>query len=380
MSTRVLLIFGTRPEAIKLAPLVAELRRREPLFDARVLVTAQHRALLDQVLATFGLTPDLDLDLMREGQGLADFASRALAATDRAIDAVHPHLIVVQGDTSTTFVGALAGFYRHVPVAHVEAGLRSFDLARPFPEEMNRVLVARIAELHFAPTPAARANLIAEGIPAERIHVTGNTGIDALLSVAERVRARPPEAWDLPVGGAAGRRLVLLTAHRRENHGAPLAGICAAVRTIVARRPDVEVLFSVHPNPEVRSAAERELAGCERIRLAPPLEYPSLVAAIDRATLVLTDSGGIQEEAPSLGKPVLVLRDVTERAEGVAAGNARLVGTDPARIVEAALALLDDRTLYERMARARNPYGDGQASARIATILASRFAAKAAAA
>ncbi len=358
---RVLAVVGTRPEAVKLAPVVIALRRRLGV-DCRVLATGQHRELLDHTLAFFDIVPDRDLGLMLPGQSLSDLAARALAALDPVLADEAPDVVLGQGDTTTVLATALAAFHRRVPFAHVEAGLRTGDLARPFPEEANRALVARLAHVHFAPTALAADNLRREGIDPTHVHVVGNTAVDALRWAASRVDA----ARFAP---AAGRRLVLVTAHRRESLGEPLVSVCHAVAAI-ADRADVEVLFPVHPNPGVRATVERELAGRARLRLCEPLGYPEMVAAMRASTLILTDSGGVQEEAPALGVPVLVLRDVTERPEGVAAGAARLVGTDRDRIVAAANTLLDDADVYAAMAVVRHPYGDGGSADAIAEVLA----------
>jgi UDP-N-acetylglucosamine 2-epimerase (non-hydrolysing) len=357
---RILLVLGTRPEAVKLAPVVRALRNRA-FAEVRLLATAQHRELLDQTLAFFDLVPDLDLGLMRPDQDLADLAARMLPALAAALAAERPDLVLAQGDTTTVLCAALCAFWRRIPFGHVEAGLRSGDTDDPFPEEMNRVLAGRLASIHFAPTAGARDNLLREGVPGDRVHVTGNPVVDALLSTVPRTdpeRFRPEP----------GRRLLLVTAHRRENFGHGLEQICAAVREL-AGRPDVSVLFPVHPNPNVAGAAERALGGAANVRLSPPLDYPSMVAAMRASHFILTDSGGVQEEAPSLGKPVLVLRKVTERPEGVAAGAARLVGTERARIVAAATGLLDDAAAHAAMASVPNPYGDGKAGERIAELV-----------
>lgn len=360
-ASRILVAFGTRPEAIKLAPVVHELRAC-PWADLRVVATAQHRHLLDQVLTFFGVSVDVDLDLMRGDQSLADLTSRMLPAVDRVLEAERPDVVLAQGDTTTVMVTGLACFYRGVPFAHVEAGLRTGRREAPFPEEMNRAMLGWLADLHFAPTETARANLLRENVAEDRIHVTGNTVIDALLWAADRA--------DSTASRLLGdeRRRILVTAHRRESFGPPLAAICDAVRDIVDAR-DVEVVFPVHPNPNVQAAVHGKLSGHPRIRLLPPLDYPQFVAAMKGSYLILTDSGGVQEEAPSLGVPVLVLRDVTERTEGIEAGTARLVGPHRDRIVRAALQLLDDPGEYARMARTSNPYGDGQAARRIAAVL-----------
>lgn len=364
MKRRILVLVGTRPEAIKLAPVVLALREA-PWADCRVLATAQHRQLLDQTLGFFGIRPDKDLDLMRPDQSLADLTARMLSSLDPVLAAESPDCVLAQGDTTTVMVAALASFYRRIPFAHVEAGLRTGELGRPFPEEGNRTIVARLAALHFAPTATARQNLLREGVPTANVHVVGNPVVDALLWTAARVdatRFRPEP----------GQKLVLATAHRRESFGAPLAQICQALRTL-ADRPDVAVLFPVHPNPQVKPVVERLLGDHPRIRLCEPLAYPDMVAAMLACTLILTDSGGVQEEAPSLGRPVLVLREETERPEGIAAGKARLVGTDAPAIVRAATALLD-APAGRAMAPGPNPYGDGRSAAAIVEILRARLA------
>ncbi len=356
MSLRVLFIFGTRPEAIKLAPLVRHLREFPDRYSVQVCVTAQHRAMLDQVLAAFEIFPDFDLDLMTPGQSLFGSTSRIVAALEPVFKESRPDLAIVQGDTTTAFCGALGAFYARVPVAHVEAGLRTGDLSQPFPEELNRVLVSRIAELHFAPTESAAENLRREGI-VSGIHVTGNTGIDAVLYVRNRLD---------PAAGEE-KKLILVTAHRRESFGEGFERICAALVRL-ANRGDARIVYPVHPNPNVRSVVNRH--SHPNIELIEPLDYVPFVDLMRRAYLILTDSGGIQEEAPSLGKPVLVLREKTERPEAVEAGTVKLVGTDVERIVAEANRLLDDRCEYERMSRIHNPYGDGHACERIESVLA----------
>lgn len=362
---RVLVVVGTRPEAVKLAPVVHALQRQS-WATTRVLATAQHRQMLDQIHGFFGIRPDRDLDAMRPGQGLADLTARLLSGLDPVLAEEQPELVLAQGDTTTVMVTALACFYRKIAFGHVEAGLRTGDLHNPFPEELNRVLVGRMAALHFAPTEGSRQNLLREGADPSRVYVTGNTVIDALLWAAERVDTAPFRP-------AAGKRLVLVTAHRRENFGAPFEQVCAALRQI-ADRPDVQMLYPVHPNPNVRDVAHRVLGGHPSIQLVDPLDYPAMVAAMRACTLILTDSGGVQEEAPSLGKPVLVLRTTTERPEGVAAGSAKLVGTDRATIVAAANRLLDDSDAYAAMATVKNPYGDGRASLRIVDAIRANLA------
>ncbi|MDR3416687.1 MAG: UDP-N-acetylglucosamine 2-epimerase (non-hydrolyzing) [Nevskia sp.] len=353
-------IVGTRPEAIKMAPVIRALKAS---CWARCLVvaTGQHRDLLDGPLAGFGIVPDIDLDLMTEGQTLTDLTARVIPAVAGALARIKPAAVLAQGDTATVFAAALAAFYARLPFGHVEAGLRTYDLEQPFPEEAFRQMVARITHWHFAPTAGAADNLRGERIAAAAIHVTGNTSIDTLLSSAQQL----PEA---PVGDERGR-LILLTAHRRENFGAPLERIFAAVRELADRYPDIRVLYPVHPNPAVRGTAGRLLGGHARIELCPPLDYFQFVAAMRNCHFVLTDSGGVQEEAPALGKPVLVLREQTERPEAVAAGVAKVVGTSAERIVEESCRLLDDPAYYGSMARGVSPYGDGQAAGRIEAVL-----------
>jgi UDP-N-acetylglucosamine 2-epimerase (non-hydrolysing) len=360
MTCRLLVVVGTRPEAVKLAPLVLALRTAS-WAQCRVLAAAQHRELLDRPLAFFGIVPDRDLDLMRPGQGLADLTARSIAALDPVLVEEAPDAVVAQGDTTTVLVAALAAFYRGIPFAHVEAGLRTGDLRQPFPEEGNRQLVARLARWHFAPTRRAADNLRREGIDEARIHVVGNTAIDALLWAVPRVDASE-------FTPRAGARLVLVTAHRRESLGEPLGELCHALAAL-ANRTDVEILFPVHPNPRVRATVERLLAGRARVRLCDPLGYPEMVAAMQASSLILTDSGGIQEEAPSLGKPVLVLRSRTERPEAVEAGAAQLVGMRRDDVVAAAVRLLDDPEAHAAMAKVRHPFGDGRSARAIVGIL-----------
>jgi UDP-N-acetylglucosamine 2-epimerase (non-hydrolysing) len=357
----VLCVAGTRPEAIKMAPVILELRRR-PWARVRVLATAQHREMLDQVLGVFAIEPDVDLDLMRPNQSLPDLTARLLTAIDGTLESEQPQAVLAQGDTTTVLAAALACFYRRIPFGHVEAGLRTGDMDYPFPEEMNRSVAGRLARLHFAPTASARDNLLREGIRDDAIHVTGNTVIDALLQVAAR-------DGSLPVEIPEGRRLILVTAHRRENFGEPLRQICAALRALADANPDVHVLYPVHLNPNVSGVVRPALGGHPRITLCDPLDYVPFVAAMKRSTLILSDSGGVQEEAPALGKPVLVLRAETERPEAVAEGVVKLVGTDASVIVGEAQRLLDDPAAYRAMARGVSPYGDGRASARIADVL-----------
>ncbi len=364
---RVMSVFGTRPEAIKMAPVVAELKET-PGIESLVLVTAQHREMLDQVLEHFRITPDHDLNIMQAGQSLTDITIRALEGTFEVFGRARPDLVLVHGDTTTTFAAALAAFYHQIPVGHVEAGLRTRNKRAPFPEEINRHLTGVLADLHFAPTEVARENLLSEGVPADRIWVTGNTAIDALLrTVREGYRFRSETLNRLDL---RGRRMLLVEAHRRENWGEPMERICLALREIVRRHPDVELVYSVHRNPRVAEVVTRLLGGEERVRLLDPMPYPDWANLMARAHLIITDSGGLQEEAPSLGKPVILLRDTTERPEAVAAGTVRQVGTDFDRIVESVTSLLRDEAEYARMARASNPYGDGRAARRIADIIA----------
>lgn len=373
-SPKVLIVFGTRPEAIKLFPVVAALAQ-QPGLVVRTCVTAQHRGLLDQVLAIAGLTPDIDLDLMEPGQSLDRLTARLLVGLGDVMDAEKPDRVIVQGDTATAMVGALAAYYRKVPVSHVEAGLRSGDIWQPWPEEVNRRIVAPIADQHFAPTETAADALKRENIDPATIHVTGNTVIDALLATRARIAEKPGLASDLDdiAGRFAGKRIVLVTTHRRENFGDGMANIAHALGRI-AERPYVAILFPVHPNPNVVSVMDAQLGNRTNIARVDPLDYPHFVRALGLCHLVLTDSGGVQEEAPALGKPVLVMRETTERPEGVAAGTAKLVGTDADRIVREVSALLDDDAAYSAMSRAHNPFGDGRSSARIARIVGESLA------
>jgi len=362
----VLFIFGTRPEAIKLCPLLLKLRSFPGLYAPKVCVTGQHRGMLDQVLAAFAVTPDYDLNVMTPGQTLFQSTARMIQALERPFAESKPDLAVVQGDTTTTLCGALAAFYSGVPVAHVEAGLRTGDLRQPFPEELNRVLTARMTALHFAATSAAADNLRREGI-SENVWVTGNTGIDAVLAIRDRLErgqlAAPDAGYDRP-----GKRLILVTAHRRESFGEGFERICQALAKIAGRN-DVHVVYPVHPNPNVQTIVNARLRGHPNITLTEPMDYVPFVDLMRRSHLLLTDSGGIQEEGPSLGKPVLVLREKTERPEAVEAGTVKLVGTDMDRIVRETTNLLDCPDEYSRMSRIHNPYGDGHASGRIEAAL-----------
>jgi UDP-N-acetylglucosamine 2-epimerase (non-hydrolysing) len=368
---RILVTFGTRPEAIKMFPVVAALRETGR-FDVKVVVTAQHRELLDSVLDLASLRPDLDLDLMQPSQSLDALSARILTRFGEALDGLKPDRVLVHGDTLTTMMATLACYFRRIPVGHVEAGLRSGDIYSPWPEEVNRKVTGAVADLHFAPTATAAAALRAENVPEKSIHITGNTVIDALMFAQGRVAADPTLAPTMAPLRArfAGKRIIAVTAHRRENFGAGMEQISAALQQL-ALRDDVAIIYPLHPNPNVVGVMRPALAGHDNIALIDPLDYLDFVAMMAASDLVLTDSGGIQEEAPSLGKPVLVMRDTTERPEGVAAGTARLVGADAAVIVRETTRLLDDTGAYQAMARAHNPYGDGTASRQIADIIAS---------
>jgi len=367
---RILAVCGTRPDMVKMAPVVIELKRHPDEIEMVLAVTGQHREMLAQVMRAFDLTPDYDLDIMAERQTLAEITTRALDGLDRVLDEVKPDLILAQGDTTTTFTAALAAFYHAIPFGHVEAGLRTDNKYDPFPEEMNRRLASVLTDLHFAPTELARRNLLGEGAKPDGIFVTGNTVIDALLSIA----ARDHEFHDPRIKAAAdSSRMILLTTHRRENWGEPMRRICLAVKDILSGNPDVSVVFPVHKNPIVREVVYPELEREERVVLIEPPEYVPFVHLMKSSYLILTDSGGVQEEAPSLGKPVLVLRETTERPEGVEAGSARLVGTDRHLIVSETEKLLRDRAAYETMARVNNPYGDGRAAQRIWEIIRDKF-------
>ena len=366
---RVLTVFGTRPEAIKLFPVLHALRD-DPRFVSVACVTGQHRGMLDQVLGIAGIVPDHDLALMRPEQSLDRLTAALLTGLGEVIDAARPEWVVVQGDTATAMAGALAAYYRKIPVAHVEAGLRSGNIHHPWPEEVNRRIIGTIAALHAAPTETAAAALRAETVDPAAIHVTGNTVIDALRWIVARTEADASLAADMGALEArfAGRRIIGVTSHRRENFGEGMRAIAAAIRRIAAR-PGVAIVFPVHLNPNVRGVMQADLAGLDNVALIEPLDYPNFARLIAASTLMLTDSGGVQEEAPALGKPVLVMRETTERPEGVAAGTARLVGVDPDRIVAETFRLLDDASAYAAMARAHNPFGDGRAATRIVELL-----------
>lgn len=372
----VLIVFGTRPEAIKMAPVVSELRR-SPMLNVKVCVTAQHREMLDQVLSLFDITPDYDLNLMRVGQDLSEITSRVICEMRPVLADCRPDMVLVHGDTTTAMAAAMAGFYAKVPVGHVEAGLRTNDIYSPWPEEMNRRIVGRLATIHFAPTVLARSNLVNEGVATDTIHVTGNTVIDALFDVINRLEndhALNAELENRFSFIDPTKRMILVTGHRRENFGGGFENICLALRKL-AEREDINIVYPVHLNPNVQEPVHRLLSELSNVMLIDPLEYVPFTYLMKRAHIVLTDSGGIQEEAPSLGKPVLVMRDNTERPEAVTSGTVRLVGTDVERIVGSANALLDDTEHYSQMAGAHNPYGDGKACLRIREALETRCTA-----
>lgn len=359
---KVMLVFGTRPEAVKLCPLINELKCRKS-FDVVVCVTGQHRQMLDQVLSAFGVNPDYDLSIMRDEQNLFDITASILNGIKEVLERENPDIVMVQGDTSTAFVAALACFYMKIPVGHVEAGLRTYDIDAPYPEEFNRQAVSIISRYNFAPTELARQNLLNEGKKADTVFVTGNTVIDALKTTVREDYTYPELEW------AEGSRLVLLTAHRRENIGEPMRGMFRAIRRAVAEHPDVKIVYPVHMNPAVREAADEMLGDNDRIHLIEPLDVLDFHNIMSRCHMILTDSGGVQEEASFLGKPVLVMRDATERTEGIEAGTLRLVGTDEGNIYKQFARLLDDEAEYAKMSNAGNPYGDGFASRKIADIL-----------
>lgn len=359
---KIMIVFGTRPEAIKMCPLVLEFRRRKGIHTV-VCVTGQHRQMLDQVLGVFNVVPDYDLSIMKDKQTLFDVTVNILERIKSILEEVHPDVVLVHGDTSTTFVAALACFYMHIPVGHVEAGLRTYDIYSPYPEEFNRQAVGIIAAYNFAPTQMSRDNLLHEGKKAETIYVTGNTAIDALKTTVHENYTHPELEW------ASGSRLIMLTAHRRENLGEPMYHMFRAIRRIIDEHPNTKVIYPIHMNPIIRKAADNELGNNERIHIIEPLEVIDFHNFLARSYLILTDSGGIQEEAPSLGKPVLVMRDTTERPEGIIAGTLKLVGTNEETIYAEFKRLLEDEEAYAAMSRASNPYGDGHACERIADIL-----------
>jgi UDP-N-acetylglucosamine 2-epimerase (non-hydrolysing) len=362
---KIMCTVGTRPEAIKMAPVILALKK-QPWAEVRVLATAQHRHMLDQVLNFFGIEPDIDLNIMRPNQSLTTLTARLLLDMDDVLQAEKPDAVLVQGDTTTVMTVALACFYHRIPIGHVEAGLRTWDMQNPFPEEANRVIAGKLARWHFAPTEGSRQNLLKEGVPDAEIVVAGNTVIDALLMAAAK-------DLEITVPLDPTKRLVLVTSHRRENFGEPFRNICGALRTLAENNPEVQFLYPVHPNPNVKDVAHEFLAGLQNFTLCEPLDYAPFIAAMKRAYLILTDSGGVQEEAPALGKPVLVLRDETERPEAVEQGVVKLVGPNYERIVEEAQRLLDDETAYKAMARGVSPYGDGHAAKRIVKTLREHF-------
>ncbi len=371
---KVMTVFGTRPEAIKMAPVVLELKKHSSEIQTIVAVTAQHRQMLDQVLQLFHIQPDYDLDIMSQGQTLYDITTKALLGLKNVLETEKPDLVLVHGDTTTTFAGALAAYYQQIPVGHVEAGLRTGNIYSPFPEEMNRKLTGAMASIHFAPTPTAKQNLLQEHVDPEKIYITGNTVIDALMTTVDGEYHFEDDA--LRTVDFQHHRIILLTTHRRENLGEPMRHIYKALRRIVDEIPDTEIVFPVHRNPLVRKVVEEELAGVDRIHLIDPMEYEPFANLMSLSSLVLTDSGGIQEEAPSLGKPVLVLRDTTERPEAVAAGTVRLIGTDKDVVYKETKRLLTDSDAYHAMSMAVNPYGDGKASQRIVQAILHAFGGK----
>lgn len=365
MKTKILCIIGTRPEAIKMAPVILTLRQKN-WAEVRVLATAQHRQILDQVLTLFGIVPDIDLDIMKPNQLLPQLTAILMTELNHCLTKERPDAVLAQGDTTTVMVAALVSFYLKIPFGHVEAGLRTGDIYNPYPEEMNRVITGKLTRWHFAPTESSRQNLIAELVQENSIYVTGNTVIDALLNVSPRCDSYAPSVDE-------GKRLLLVTAHRRENFGTPFERICQAILTVVERNRDVKVLYPVHPNPNIRETAYRLLGSHPRIELCAPLDYLPFVAAMKHAYLIISDSGGVQEEAPALAKPVLVLRQKTERPEAVKEGVVKLIGTDLNRIIQEIQLLLDDETAYKKMARGISPYGDGRAAERIVKVLKEHF-------
>ena len=367
---KVMSIFGTRPEAIKMAPVVMELARHPEEIETKTLVTAQHREMLDQVLRLFHITPDYDLNIMAAGQTLFDITTRAMQGINEVFQKDRPDLVLVHGDTTTTFAGALAAFYHQIPVGHVEAGLRTHNIYSPFPEEMNRRLTGSIATLHFAPTPTAHDNLAAEGVPEQRVFVTGNTVIDALHHTVRSDYVLPPELAHVDF---EHHRVILMTTHRRENLGEPMRHVYRALRKLVEEFEDVEIVFPVHKNPKVRAVVQEELGKLVKVHLIEPLDYEPFANLMSRAHLILTDSGGVQEEAPALGKPVLVLRDTTERPEAVAAGTVKLIGTDEKHVYDETRRLLTNAAADRSMAEAVNPYGDGEAARRIIHAILYRY-------
>ncbi|KJJ84958.1 UDP-N-acetylglucosamine 2-epimerase [Candidatus Omnitrophus magneticus] len=370
MPMKILTVFGTRPEAVKLAPVILEFKKNKKHIKSFVCLTGQHKEMVRQVLSTFEITPDYDLNIMKKGQTIEEIIVAAIIKIQPILDKIKPHIILVQGDTTTAFIISLAGFLKKIKIAHVEAGLRTYDKYRPFPEEINRALISRIADFHFVPTEQNKKNLIKENIRKSSIFVTGNTVVDALLFTSNKIDKNAGKKFfnELPEI-SNDKKIILVTAHRRESFGSDMDNICAALKKIVVLRPDAEIVYPVHMNPNVRISVNKILKCVERIHLIEPLGYEAFVALIKRAYLILTDSGGIQEEAPSFNKPVLIMRDVTERSEGIKAGCARLVGVKTDDIVSNTLQLLDDKTVYIKMSRAKNPYGDGMSAKKITNIL-----------
>ena len=364
---KVLIVFGTRPEAIKLAPVITELRHRVDKFEVVVAVSGQHREILDQVLNLFDIQPDYDLNIMQPGQSLTQITVRVLQGVENVIDKEVPDIMLVQGDTTTAFASALVGFYHQIPIGHVEAGLRTHEKYNPFPEENNRQLISALAAIHFAPTQKAKENLLREGISPDTIYVTGNTVVDALMSIVQHnFEFKQPPLSTLEFDN---RKVILVTAHRRENWGQPLDNVCLALKELLERYKDIDIVFPTHPNPKVRGAVEAILGGIKRAYLIEPLDYLPFVHLMSKVYLILTDSGGIQEEAPSLGKPVLVLRETTERPEVIEAGVAKLVGTDKDLIISKVTMLLENQNIYQKMTQAVHLYGDGRATQKIVEIL-----------
>ena len=365
---KILFFFGTRPEAIKMAPLIKEFQKSSAGFDIKVCVSAQHREMLDQVLLFFEIKPDFDLNIMQQNQNLFDITIQALHGIKEVMSHYKPNWLIVQGDTTTTFVGALAAFYEKVGVVHVEAGLRSFHKHAPFPEEMNRVLTTHLSDIHFAPTIRAKENLLREGVLEDQIFVVGNTIIDALFLCLKKISGKRPDSFDSLNCVDFDKKIVLVTGHRRESFGKPFENICLALK-MIAENNDIEIVYPVHLNPNVRRPVLKILGNIPNIHLKEPLDYPSFVWLMNKSYIILTDSGGVQEEAPSLGKPVLVIRDVTERTEGIDAGTAKLVGTQMENIILETQKLLDHPEEYQRMVNIKNPYGDGKSAERIVHIL-----------
>lgn len=367
--TKILLVFGTRPEVIKMAPIIMELEKHKDRIRPILCVTAQHRQLLDQFLDFFQIQPDYDLNLMEKNQSLPQLTARIITSIDPLLTEIEPDWVLVQGDTTTTMAVTLEAFYQGIKVGHVEAGLRSYDKHAPFPEEINRKITSVIADLHFAPTERARQSLLSEGVPEASIFLTGNTVVDALVWARENIRGKPPRFPEGFEEKISGKRMILVTGHRRESFGPKFEQICLALKELAQDVPDINIVYPVHLNPNVQAPVHRILGGIESIQLIDPLSYPQFVSLMDKAHLILTDSGGIQEEAPSLGKPVLVMRETTERQEGIDAGNACLVGTNKENIVQETLDLLKNSERYRKMSQSTNPYGDGKAAQRIVRIL-----------